>query len=136
VVKPNDQVTVMTASGIVLRTAVSGISRLGRSTRGVRIVNLQEGDSVAALAVITYEDMNREVDGGSRDDDGFVDKVSIEDSVPGDAEVHDDLLDAELDLEDDVEEEELDDGELDGDDFDDSMDDGEAALAMEGEDEE
>jgi DNA gyrase subunit A len=136
VVKPNDQITVMTASGIVLRTAVSGISRMGRSTRGVRIVNLQEGDSVAALAVITYEDLNREVDGGSRDDDGLVDKVSIEDSVPDDAEVHDDLLDAELDLEDDVEEEELDDGELDGDDFDDSMDDGEAALAMEGEDEE
>src|SRR5690606_11551199 len=70
VVEPNDQITVMTANGIMLRTGVAGISRMGRSTRGVRVVNLQDGDSVAALAVITHEDLNREVDGGSGDEDG------------------------------------------------------------------
>jgi DNA gyrase subunit A len=69
VVGPHDQITVMTANGIVLRTAVAGISKMGRSTRGVRVVNLQDGDSVAALAVLTHEDLTREVDGGSRDED-------------------------------------------------------------------
>jgi DNA gyrase subunit A len=69
VVHPNDQITVMTSNGLVLRTAVSGISRLGRSTRGVRVVKMQEGDTVAALAVLTYEDLNRGVDGGSVDDE-------------------------------------------------------------------
>lgn len=67
VVHPNDQVTVMTANGIVLRTAVSGISSMGRSTRGVRIVNLGEGDYVAAVAVLTHEDLTREIDGGTED---------------------------------------------------------------------
>ena len=69
VVHPNDQITVMTSNGLVLRTAVSGISRLGRSTRGVRVVKMQEGDTVAALAVLTYEDLNRGVDGCSVDDE-------------------------------------------------------------------
>jgi DNA gyrase subunit A len=73
VVRPGDEITVITAHGIMLRTSVAGISRMGRSTRGVRIVNLEEGDSVAALAVITQEDLTRGVDGG----------VSDEASVPG-----------------------------------------------------
>jgi DNA gyrase subunit A len=132
VVKPTDQITVMTANGIVLRTAVSGISKMGRSTRGVRVVNLQEGDSVAALAVLTYEDLTREVD--SRDDDvgnpGAHVAVNGEMSNGHDLEgddLHDDILDdddlAENDLDSDI-----DSGGLD--------DDGEAALAMAGEDEE
>ena len=63
VVDENDQVTVITGNGIVLRTPVSGISRFGRATRGVRIVNLDEGDIVAALAVLRHEDLARGVDG-------------------------------------------------------------------------
>ncbi|MDI9546745.1 MAG: DNA gyrase subunit A [Chloroflexota bacterium] len=69
VVSPDDHVTVMTANGIILRTPVSGISRMGRSTRGVRVVNLQGEDSVAALAVLTHEDLTRGVDGGAQDGD-------------------------------------------------------------------
>jgi DNA gyrase subunit A len=120
VVKPNDQVTVMTANGIVLRTAVSGISRFGRSTRGVRIVNLQEGDSVAALAVLTYEDLTREVDGGSRDDDIPGDNGAGVEPMSADAELHDEFIESEFD------EGDFEAGDLDED---------EAALAVEGEEE-
>ena len=63
VVGPGDQITVMTGMGIVLRTSVSGISRMGRSTRGVRVVNLQDGDFVAALAILTEDDLSRGIDG-------------------------------------------------------------------------
>jgi len=63
VVNPQDQVTIMTSQGIVLRTEVRGISQMGRATRGVRIVKMQEDDAVAAIAVITYEDLTRSVDG-------------------------------------------------------------------------
>ncbi|MEZ4615248.1 MAG: hypothetical protein R2867_07015 [Caldilineaceae bacterium] len=38
------------------------------ATRGVRIVNLQADDSVAALAVITHDDLTRGVDGGTDDE--------------------------------------------------------------------
>jgi DNA gyrase subunit A len=70
VVHLNDQITVISANGILLRTTVEGISQMGRATRGVRIVNLQEGDTVAALAVLTHEDLNRGVDGGATDETG------------------------------------------------------------------
>jgi len=63
VVHPQDQITIITSNGIMLRTSVDQVSRMGRSTRGVRIVKLGEGDSVAALAVIGHEDLNRKVEG-------------------------------------------------------------------------
>lgn len=63
VVHPQDEVTIMTSQGIVLRTEVRGISQMGRATRGVRIVKMPEDDAVAAIAVITYEDLTRGVDG-------------------------------------------------------------------------
>lgn len=75
VVHPQDQITIMTSHGIVLRTPVHGISRMGRATRGVRIVNLQNGDTVAALAVLTQEDLARGVDGGTDDEMPPVDGV-------------------------------------------------------------
>jgi DNA gyrase subunit A len=63
VVHPKDQITIMTANGITLRTTVNGISQVGRMTRGVRIVNLQPGDSVAAVAVMNHEDLGQGADG-------------------------------------------------------------------------
>jgi DNA gyrase subunit A len=50
VVQPNDQVSVITSNGVALRTPVGAISQMGRMTRGVRIVNLDDGDTVAAMA--------------------------------------------------------------------------------------
>lgn len=69
VVRETDQITVITSNGIMLRTQVSQISSMGRSTRGVRVVNLAGDDSVAALAVITQEDLERKVE-GSEDANG------------------------------------------------------------------
>jgi len=62
VVHAADQITIITSSGLILRTPVAGVSRMGRSTRGVRVVNLQEGDTVAALAVLNHEDLERQVE--------------------------------------------------------------------------
>ncbi|RLT33509.1 MAG: DNA gyrase subunit A, partial [Chloroflexi bacterium] len=63
VVHPKDQITIITSNGIMLRTTVAEISQMGRSTRGVRIVRLNDGDSVAALAVIGHADLDRKVEG-------------------------------------------------------------------------
>ncbi|MEM7532992.1 MAG: DNA gyrase subunit A [Chloroflexota bacterium] len=57
IVHPDDQITVITSNGIVMRTDVSGISSMGRYTRGVRVVKLQNDDSVAAVAVLRHEDL-------------------------------------------------------------------------------
>lgn len=63
VVHQDDQITIITSNGIVLRTRVADVSRMGRSTRGVRVVNLQNSDTVAALAVLNHEDLDRRVEG-------------------------------------------------------------------------
>jgi DNA gyrase subunit A len=53
VVEPKHEVTLISAKGMVLRTRVENISRLGRATRGVTLMRLKKGDTVASLAVIT-----------------------------------------------------------------------------------
>ncbi len=50
VVQPGDQITIITANGIALRTPVSAISQMSRMTRGVRIVTPDGGDTVVAMA--------------------------------------------------------------------------------------
>ena len=75
VVNELDQVTVITGNGIMLRTPVSGISRIGRPARGVRIVNLDDSDTVAALAVLRYEDLTRKVEGAEENGDETLEAV-------------------------------------------------------------
>ena len=69
VVDEKDQITIITGNGIMLRTPVSGIRHKGRAAQGVRIVNLDDGDTVAALAVLRYEDLVRKVEGAEENGD-------------------------------------------------------------------
>jgi DNA gyrase subunit A len=57
VVEPSDDITIISANGIVLRLKVREIKAAGRATRGVHLIKLQEGDSVAALARIAASDL-------------------------------------------------------------------------------
>jgi DNA gyrase subunit A len=41
-----DEVMIITQNGVMIRTAVSGITTVGRNTQGVRVINLDEGDRV------------------------------------------------------------------------------------------
>ena len=58
-VKERDTIIVATAKGIVIRSPVKGIRIMGRATQGVRIIKLQQGDSVTDLVrVPVVEDIN------------------------------------------------------------------------------
>jgi DNA gyrase subunit A len=50
VVMPEDEITLITAGGIALRTAVENVRVAGRATLGVRVISLDEGDRLASLA--------------------------------------------------------------------------------------
>jgi DNA gyrase subunit A len=52
IVTPGDDLTLISSGGVILRTNVENISRQGRATRGVRVMNLDEGDHVATVARI------------------------------------------------------------------------------------
>jgi DNA gyrase subunit A len=60
-VQDDDQILMMTANGKIIRMDVSGISRIGRATQGVRLIQVDEGDRVVA-AIPTAE---REEEGTS-----------------------------------------------------------------------
>jgi DNA gyrase subunit A len=52
IVQEQDEVSLISSGGIVIRLAVKDISIQGRATRGVTIMNLEKGDTVAAMARI------------------------------------------------------------------------------------
>ena len=43
-------IMVITSAGVIIRMVCSGISMMGRNTQGVRIVRLDESDTVSAVA--------------------------------------------------------------------------------------
>jgi DNA gyrase subunit A len=56
-VDENDGIMLSTKNGAVIRTDMSAVRVIGRNTQGVRIINLREGDTVAACAKIAREDV-------------------------------------------------------------------------------
>ena len=52
VVHPKDQVTLVSAGGMVLRTPVTNIPQMGRATRGAKVMDLKPGDETASVAVV------------------------------------------------------------------------------------
>lgn len=55
-VSDDDEIIVMSASGIVIRTKVSEISIQKRGTRGVRVMKLNDGDRVIGFTILDSED--------------------------------------------------------------------------------
>lgn len=51
-VNDNDEFVVMTVQGMVIRQGVAEMRVMGRNTQGVRVIKLNEGDSIADLAKI------------------------------------------------------------------------------------
>jgi DNA gyrase subunit A len=59
VVQKGDEMTIISSGGVVIRTRVEEIKQAGRATRGVRVMNLGEGENVATLARISAADLLR-----------------------------------------------------------------------------
>ncbi|MFO3797199.1 MAG: DNA gyrase C-terminal beta-propeller domain-containing protein [Anaerolineales bacterium] len=56
-VKPEDDLTLITANGIVLRLKVKEVKQSSRATRGIRLITPQAGDSVASVARLSLADL-------------------------------------------------------------------------------
>jgi len=55
VTEEND-LMIITQSGLTIRMSVEEIRQAGRATQGVRLINIREGDSIAAVSVVAKED--------------------------------------------------------------------------------
>jgi DNA gyrase subunit A len=52
----DDEILLVSTGGVVIRTAVREIAAQGRDATGVRLMSLDEGHSVAAVAAVVSED--------------------------------------------------------------------------------
>lgn len=56
IIHNNDDVMIITTGGKIIRLQASAVSVIGRNTQGVRLINLDEGEKVAAIARVAEED--------------------------------------------------------------------------------
>lgn len=56
VVEPDDRLMIITKNGIMIRMEVKTIRAAGRSTQGVKLINLEPGDSVATIERVARVD--------------------------------------------------------------------------------
>jgi DNA gyrase subunit A len=59
VVNEEDDLTIISSGGIVLRTKMKQVKQAGRATMGVRVINLKEGETVASVARISVKDLKQ-----------------------------------------------------------------------------
>jgi DNA gyrase subunit A len=88
VVREGQELIFISQGGMVQRTAVEGISRMGRATQGVRVMNLKKGDRVSAVALVV-ESENGNGNGATAKD------PTLEDEAPTEASVADQAAAAE-----------------------------------------
>jgi DNA gyrase subunit A len=57
-VQSKDDLVMITASGMIIRTGLDQIRSIGRNTQGVRLIKLKPGDKLVAAEKIVAEDAN------------------------------------------------------------------------------
>ncbi len=55
--RDEDEAIYITASGMIVRSPITDMRPMGRSTQGVRLVNLKRGDTLVAAEVVTARDI-------------------------------------------------------------------------------
>ncbi|MBX3148453.1 MAG: DNA gyrase subunit A [Gemmatimonadales bacterium] len=55
-VQPDDELMMITRVGVIIRLPVDGIRVIGRNTQGVRVMNLDAGDTIVGVARVVKED--------------------------------------------------------------------------------
>jgi len=55
-VKEDDELMMITANGIIIRTGLDDVREISRNTQGVRLIRISAGDKLVAAAKIVAED--------------------------------------------------------------------------------
>ena len=61
-VTDENDLMIINRSGLTIRMAVSGIKVAGRATQGVRLINIKEGDSIAAVSAVNKTEEESQVE--------------------------------------------------------------------------
>jgi DNA gyrase subunit A len=61
-VTDENDLMIINRSGLTIRMAVSGIKVAGRATQGVKLINIKDGDSIAAVSAVNKTEEETQVD--------------------------------------------------------------------------
>ena len=61
IIKGDQDLMIITNSGMIIRLPLDQISQLGRVTQGVRLINLKDNQVVSTISIVEKEDENEEV---------------------------------------------------------------------------
>ncbi|WP_111307601.1 DNA gyrase subunit A [Confluentibacter sediminis] len=75
-VTDSDDLMIINKSGIAIRLAVQDLRLMGRATQGVKLINLKNNDSIAAVAKVMHDEDN--VDENIVDNDGTTDGTTLD----------------------------------------------------------
>lgn len=107
-VTDNDDLMIINRSGLIIRLAVANLRVMGRATQGVRLINLRDGDSIAAVTKVEVDQEeqaeNPEIMGIDTEDnnaqfvDAGVDEFTEDSEIfdPEDDEIEEDEVDDEV----------------------------------------
>jgi DNA gyrase subunit A len=70
IVREHQELVFISQEGMVQRTGVRGISRMGRATQGVKVMNVRNGDTVSAVALVVESDAQLAADVSENGDPG------------------------------------------------------------------
>jgi DNA gyrase subunit A len=87
-VDDQDEVMLISTGGVLIRTAVSQIREMGRSTQGVTLISLAEGEKLAGLERIEERDVNGNGNGNGHGENGDAGNGSDGEIEPPSPTVH------------------------------------------------
>ena len=78
IVAADEEIMIMSEEGVVVRTPVSGISELGRSTQGVCVMKVADNDRVTAVAIASRGKKKRTAQEMGEEDESQIDLLEDE----------------------------------------------------------
>ena len=89
-VRDGEELMVITRGGIMIRIALDTVSKQGRNTQGVRIINLKGDDSVGSIAKISTKALaEMEIPGGEEGAEAEVEEQDVETTPETETEAED-----------------------------------------------
>ncbi len=78
VVKEHQELLFISENGMVQRTSVRGISKMGRATQGVKVMNIREDDRVSAVALVVESEPDVAASDGDDEEAAQLDGVDVQ----------------------------------------------------------
>ena len=81
-VRPNDEIMLITDKGVLVRTRISEVRELGRATQGVTLIALDDGSKLSGLQRIVENDANVDAEGNGSENGGADGDAATDGDVP------------------------------------------------------